>query len=134
MTPTPAPFIAIAVQPPMTPAALPAEAVDRLDRALQDTRYMQGAIVASLTALAMLIAGLLLWRLAMDRRVRADDVVQTLGAILIIGSGLYMVTAQYADSVIAPVVGLLGAIADYLFGRGATGANGEGSKPEEPKP
>lgn len=68
--------------------------------------------------LAMVLVGQLLMR---DRR--ADDVLKTLGVILIIFATLFLVVAGYNDQQIAPVIGLYGTIAGYLLGRAASGSD-----------
>ena len=49
----------------------------------------------------------------------ADNVLKTLGTILIIVAALFLVVAGYSNEQIAPVIGLLGTIAGYLLGKGS---------------
>lgn len=48
----------------------------------------------------------------------ADNVLKTLGTLLIIIAALFLVVAGYSNEQIAPVIGLLGTIAGYLLGKG----------------
>lgn len=45
---------------------------------------------------------------------------QIVGLTLVVVSGLFLVAGDYAQTLSAPMFGLLGAIAGYLFGVGTT--------------
>lgn len=47
----------------------------------------------------------------------ADQITQFFSITLIIGAALMLIVAGYSDEQAAPVYGLLGVIAGYLFGR-----------------
>lgn len=70
------------------------------------------AVLLAFGFLAVLLVGVLLLR---NRR--ADDVLRTVGVILIIFATLFLVVAGYDDKQIAPVIGLYGTIAGYLLGK-----------------
>ncbi len=76
---------------------------------------------------SVLIFGLIICLLAamlLRQGKSADNVLKTLGTILIIVAALFLVVAGYSDRQISPVIGLLGTIAGYLLGK-----NGTDSKP-----
>ncbi len=45
---------------------------------------------------------------------------QIVGLTLVVIAGLFLITGEYAQTQTAPMFGLLGAIAGYLFGVGTT--------------
>jgi hypothetical protein len=58
----------------------------------------------------------LLFLLVRTRRVPADAILRTITVPLVVISALFMVTAGYSTSDVAPVIGLLGTIVGYLLG------------------
>lgn len=50
---------------------------------------------------------------------------QIVGITLIIITGLFLATGDYTKEYVAPMFGLLGAIAGYLFGAGVDKSNGK---------
>ena len=48
----------------------------------------------------------------------AEAILRTFGVTLIITAAVFLVVAGYSESQISPVMGLLGAIAGYLLGKG----------------
>lgn len=62
---------------------------------------------------------------------RPEDITRPVVVTAIITGTLMLVTVGYSDNQIAPVFGLFGAIAGYLFGRFQAGP---GPEPAEPRP
>lgn len=75
---------------------------------------------------SVLVFGLIICLLAaflLKQGKSADNVLKTLGTILIIVASLFLVVAGYSDKQIAPVIGLLGTIVGYLLGKGSVEGN-----------
>ena len=64
------------------------------------------------------------------RKKSAEAILRTFGVTLIITAAVFLVVAGYTEAQIAPVIGLLGAIAGYLLGRGPRDA-ANGNPPKE---
>lgn len=56
-----------------------------------------------------------------------DNSLKYLSISLIIVGALFLVTAGYGNSQIAPIIGLLGTVAGYLLGRAQSPGRGQGS-------
>lgn len=54
-----------------------------------------------------------------------QDLLRTIGTLLIVVCAVFLVVAGYSDQQIAPVMGLLGTIAGYILGRTPTSAQAD---------
>jgi len=110
------------------------EAIDRLNRQIdvskQAINSSQATTPTEVTwwsttnamtiSASVLVFGLIVCFLAaalLRQGKSADNVLKTLGTILIIVAALFLVVAGYSDKQISPVIGLLGTIAGYLLGK-----------------
>jgi hypothetical protein len=66
----------------------------------------------------------LLFLLVRSRRIPADAILRTITVPLVVIAALFMVTAGFSTSDVAPVIGLLGTIVGYLLGDRRTAAAG----------
>jgi hypothetical protein len=75
----------------------------------------------------------LLFLLVRSRRIPADAILRTITVPLVVIAALFMVTAGFSTSDVAPVIGLLGTIVGYLLGDRRTAAAGaaEGAAKDE---
>lgn len=111
------------------------ESIDRLNSQIAETQKTISSTSTTTTSdqtwwsttnamtisASVLVFGLIVCLLAamlLRQGKSADNVLKTLGTILIIVAALFLVVAGYSDKQIAPVIGLLGTIAGYLLGKG----------------
>lgn len=77
------------------------------------------SVVLLFGIVVIVTAAILVWRSSSPQ-----DLLRTIGTLLIVICAVFLVVAGYSDKQIAPVMGLLGTIAGYVLGRTPTSSGG----------
>lgn len=82
-------------------------------KARADFMVLLSTITAALLVFTLCVLVVVTWKVGLS-----SEFTRTLILVIIVFAGLYLISAGYSNEQAAPVYGLLGTIAGYLFGRG----------------
>lgn len=100
---------AVVVQAPDPEVSVPAWWSNQNAMTMSSVVLIFGVVVLALCAALM-----------RSSRPSPEAILRVFGTVLIITGALFLVVAGYTDKQMAPVMGLLGTLAGYLLGKGAS--------------